>query len=401
VTTARSILLRPDAVFDAVDGEIHRGWSVLVQGDRIAALGPDCAPVDDVEIVRLPGATLLPGLIDAHVHMFLHPYDETSWTDQVLKEPLALRVARAVAASKVTLMAGFTTVRDLGTEGAADADTGLKAAIAEGVVPGPRIISSNRAIVATGAYGPKGYGCCVPQGAEEASGPDMVTAARRQIGEGADVVKLYGDYRWRPGEPSRPTFSVEEIRAVVEAAHSAGRKVAVHANTAEGMRRATLAGVDTIEHGGEGTLEVFEMMGDAGVALIPTLAASEAIARYAGWNGAAPEPASLIAKRESFAAAVRSGVTIGVGGDTGVFTHGRNAREAALMVEWGMPASEVLIAQTSTNAAILGIEDLIGAIRPGYVADLVAVDGDPMDDIGALGSVVFVMKDGAVVRSGR
>src|SRR5579875_1153905 len=269
--TARPVLIRPERLFDAGAACVRQGWAVLVEHGTIAAVGAGLDAPDGAETIELPGMTLLPGLIDAHVHLFLHPYDEVSWDDQVVREPLALRVARAVEACRATLMAGFTTVRDLGTEGAHDADTGLKQAIALGVVPGPRILGANRAIVATGAYGPKGYNCCAAAGAEEASGAAMVAAARRQIGEGADVVKLYGDYRWRPGEPSRATFTVEEMRPVVELAHAAGRKVAVHANTAEGMRRAVLAGADTIEHGSEGTPEVFAMMREAGVALVPTL----------------------------------------------------------------------------------------------------------------------------------
>ena len=297
--TPRPVLLRPDRVFDG--SAMHPGWAVLVEGDRIAAAGPDLAVPADAETIALPGTTLLPGLIDSHVHLFLHPYDETSWNDQVLKEPLALRVARAVAAARATLAAGFTTVRDLGTEGAGDADAGLKLAIERGVVPGPRVLSANRAIVATGSYGPRGYAFAMPQGAEEASGAGVVEAARRQMGEGADVVKLYADYHWQGGAGSTPTFTIEEMRGAVAAAHDAGRKVAAHAGTAEGMRRATEAGVDTVEHGDAGTPAVFRLMKEKGVAYCPTLAATEAITRYRGWNGSAPEPAAIVAKRASFA----------------------------------------------------------------------------------------------------
>lgn len=394
----RPVLLEPDRVFTATDGVAHPGWRVLVADGRIVAVGPDVAPPPGAEERRLPGTTLIPGLIDAHVHLFLHPYDETSWNDQLLREPLALRTARAVAAARATLMAGFTTVRDLGTEGAGDADAGLKQAIAAGIVPGPRILSANRAIVATGAYGPKGYAFDVPQGAEEASGEGVVAAARRQMGEGADVVKLYADYHWQGAARSTPTFTVAEMAGAVQAAHDAGRKVAAHAGTAEGMRRATLAGVDTVEHGDEGTAEVFALMKAHGTAYCPTLAATDAIQHYRRWTGAMPEPAAIVAKRASFAAAVKAGVTLCAGGDTGVFSHGRNAREEELMVAYGLPAARVLTIATAGNAAVLGLGDRIGAIRPGLAADLVAVDGDPTRDIAALEHVRLVMKDGTVVR---
>ena len=394
--TAPAILLRPDRVFDGT--AMHPGWSVLVEGDHIAAAGPDLIAPAGAETVALPGATLLPGLIDSHVHLFLHPYIETSWNDQVLKEPLALRTARAVAAARATLMAGFTTVRDLGTEGAGDADQGLKLAIARGIVPGPRILSANRAIVATGAYGPKGYAFPVPQGAEEASGVGVTEAARRQMGEGAEVVKLYADYHWQGNARATPTFTIEEMRGAVQAAHDAGRKAAAHAATAEGMRRAAEAGVDTIEHGDEGTPAVFALMKAKGIAYCPTLAATEAIQRYRGWAGGAPEPAVIAAKRASFRAALASGVTLCAGGDTGVFAHGMNAREEELMVAWGLPPLRVLQIATSGNAAVLGLGERIGAVRPGMAADLVAVDGDPSSDIAALEKVRLVVKGGRVVR---
>jgi imidazolonepropionase-like amidohydrolase len=393
------ILLRPARVFDGVDPAPHEGWQVLVRGERIEAAGPDLAAPAGARIVDLPGATLMPGMIEGHSHLFLHPYNETSWDDQVLREPLALRTARAVAAARITLMAGFTTVRDLGTEGAGYADVGLRDAIARGIVPGPRMLVATRAIVATGAYGPKlADPLFAALGAEEADGANVAVAARHQIGGGADVVKLYADYRWRAGEPSRPTFTIEEMRGAVEVAHSGGRIAVAHASTAEGMRRAILAGVDTIEHGNEGTPEVFRLMREHGVGYCPTLAASDAVARYAGWNGQAPEPESIRVKRASFAAALAAGVSLCVGGDVGVFPHGDNAREMELMAAWGVRPADVLIAATSGNARLFHLADRLGAVRPGLLADLVAVDGDPSRDIHAVRQVRLVMKGGAIVR---
>lgn len=393
------ILLRPSRVFDGVSPTAHEGWQVLVSGDRIVAVGRDVDVPAGTRVIDLPGTTLMPGLIEGHAHLFLHPYDETSWDDQVLLEPLALRTARAVAHARTTLMAGFTTLRDLGTEGAGYADVGLRDAIAQGIVPGPRLLVATRALVATNSYAPRTAIADAPLlGAEEADGPGLVTATRRQIGGGADVIKYYADYRWRPGEESRPTFTMEEMRAATEVAHAAGRTVAAHASSPEGMRRAILAGVDTIEHGYDGTAETFRLMHERGTALCPTLAASEAVARYRGWDGRAPEPEMLRAHRASFAAALAARVTICMGGDVGVYAHGDNAREMELMVDYGMRPAAVLIAATSGNARLLRLGDRIGTVRAGLIADLVAVEGDPTRDISAVRRVRLVMQGGRVVR---
>jgi imidazolonepropionase-like amidohydrolase len=397
----RSILLRPEQVFDGENPAPHRGWQVLVTGDTITAVGPALATPPGTRTIDLPGETLIPGMIEGHGHLFLHPYDEAKWDDQVLHEPLSLRTTRAVVAANRTLQAGFTTERDLGTEGAGYADVGLREAIRQGIVPGPRILAATRAIVARGAYGPKGFepGVVVPQGAEEASGVEgIVAAVRGQIAAGADVVKLYGDYRWGPGEPSRATFSQAEMTAAVAAAHDAGRIVAVHTATPEGMRRAIAAGADTIEHGYGGTPEIFRAMHDHGTVLCPTLAAVDATARYAGWNGSDPAPAGVVTSRRAFAAAMAAHVPLCVGGDVGVFPHGDNAREIELMVAAGMPAAQAMIAATSGNARAFHLNDR-GAIKPGMLADLVGLAGDPTRDVAATTAVRFVMKGGAVMRA--
>jgi imidazolonepropionase-like amidohydrolase len=393
-----AILLRGARVFDGT--AVHVGWEVLVEGERIAAVGSHLAAPAGTNVIELPGDTIMPGMIEGHSHLFLHPYNETSWDDQVLHEPLAVRTARAIVHARETLMAGFTSERDLGTEGAGYADVGLKQAIDQGIVPGPRLLVATRAIVAEGAYGPKGFepGVKVPQGAQEVSGvDDIVRAARDQIAAGADVVKMYADYHYLPKEPSRATLTQAELTAATTTAHDAGRLVAVHAATAEGMRRAIAAGVDTIEHGYGGTPEIFKAMRDKGIALCPTLAASDAVSRYRGWNGQDPAPAAVEGNRKSFRMALAAGVPICMGGDVGVFTHGENWREMVLMQQEGMPAIQVLSAATSGNARIFHLTE-VGALKSGMLADIVAVQGDPTRDVAAVKSVRLVMKGGVVVR---
>jgi imidazolonepropionase-like amidohydrolase len=393
-----AMLLKPARVFD---GEaMHQGWAVRVAGDRIEAAGPD-AGIDaaGAKVVELPGATLMPGLVEGHSHILLHAYNETAWNDQVAHEGLALRAARAVNHLRATLMAGFTTMRDLGTEGAGYADVELKQAVNQGIVPGPRLLVATRAIVATGAYGPKGFSLewRVPQGAEEADGVDSLTrVVRDQIGHGADWIKLYGDYRWGPLPGAHATFSLEEMKLAVATARDAAVPVAVHTASPEGMRRAILAGAETIEHGDGGTAEIFKLMVERHVALCPTLAATEATSQYAGWKKGQPEPPGIVQKRASFKAALDAGVTILSGSDIGVFPHGENAREIELMVDYGMPALDALKAATSVAGRVLHMN--IGEVKPGMFADLIAVDGNPATDISALRRVTFVMKAGTVYK---
>jgi imidazolonepropionase-like amidohydrolase len=400
---AQALLLRPARVFD---GErVHEGWSVLVRGERIEAAGPGLKAPAGAQTLELPGTTLLPGLIEGHSHLLLHPYNETPWDDQVLKESLTVRVARATNHARATLMSGFTTVRDLGTEGAGDADVGLKQAIEQGLIPGPRMKVTTRALVASGSYAPKGFAAewHVPQGAEEADGVDaLVAAVRRQMGAGADWIKVYGDYRWGPNGEGRPTYSQAELELIVRTARDAGRPVVVHASTPEGIRRAVLAGAETIEHGDDATPEVLRLMASRKVLLCPTLAASEAVLQYRGWKkGSQPEPESLRKKRASFKAALEAGVTLCMGSDVGVFAHGESARELELMAEYGMSPVQVLRAATSVNARMLHEEARLGSVKAGLLADLVAVEGDPTKDLAALRRVKLVMKGGALVRQER
>lgn len=396
---AQTYVLEPDRVFD---GEtIQEGQQVRIEDGKITEIG---ASVDktDANVIDLSGMTLTPGLIEAHSHIFLHPYDETPWTDQVLKESTAERSVRAANHLKASLEAGFTTLRDLGTEGAGYADIGMKQALQKGVIEGPRLLVAGPAIVATGTYGPGGFQerVSVPLGAVEADGHDnLIAEVRRQIGGGADWVKVYADYRWGPNGESRPTFSEEELRLIVETAKASGRPVAAHAGTNEGMRRAITAGVETIEHGDGGTLETFRLMASKDIALCPTLAAVEAISRYRGWDGQAETaPDRIDAKHRQMETALKAGTPLCLGSDVGVFNHGDNAWELELMVEYGVGAEDVLRLATSGNAKLLHLENKIGTIAPGYIADLAAFSGDPTADITALEKVGFVMRAGKIVK---
>jgi imidazolonepropionase-like amidohydrolase len=395
------VVLRPARVFDG--DSVHEGWAVSVRGDRIDAVGPaNTVALTGTQVIDLPAATLTPGLVEGHSHVLLHPYNETKWEDQVAHEGLALRVARATNHLRATLLAGFTTIRDLGTEGAQYADVELKEAVNRGIIPGPRMLVVTRAIVATGSYAPKGFALewRVPQGAEEADGVDsLMRVVRDQIGRGADWIKMYGDYTWGPQAGAHPTFSQQEMNLAVATARSAVVPVAVHATTPEGMQRAILAGAETIEHGDGGTAEVFKLMVERNVAFCPTLAVVDATSQYAGWKkGQQPEPPAIVQKRASFKAALDAGVTILSGSDAGVFAHGDNARELELMVAFGMAPLAALKSATSIAARVLHMDQEIGRVKPGALADLAAFDGDPTRDISALRRVKLVMKGGAIVR---
>lgn len=393
--------LTADRVFD---GEVlHEGWAVIVEGDKIIAAGPKSSVKEPAKAIKInfPNSTLTPGLIEGHSHLLLYPYNITDWDTQVLKETDAYRTARATVHAKNTLLAGFTTARDLGTEGAGYADVGLKRAINEGIIQGPRLLVAGRAIVSTGSYGPKNYDHDqqIMLGAEAADGNDLIRVVRDQIGKGADFIKVYADYRWGLNGEDQPSFTLDELKLINEVARSSGRVLVCHAKSKEAIKRAVLAGAETIEHGDFIDAEIGKLMKEHNVTFIPTLAAVDVISQYRGWKkGVTPEPVNVTNKKKSFKEALASGVTIGMGGDVGVFPHGDNVLEMELMVEYGMPVLSVLKAATSVNARTFHLENQVGFIKPGLKADLLIVTGDPSKNISDLRNVKFVMKDGVVYR---
>ena len=394
--------LTADRIFDG--DQMHEGWAVIVENDKIIAIGPKekVKEPSGATKINYPNSTLLPGLIEGHSHLLLYPYNITDWDTQVLKETDSYRTARATVHAKNTLMAGFTTARDLGTEGAGYSDVALKRAINEGVIPGPRLMVAGRAIVSTGSYGPKGYDSDqeIMLGAEAADGNNLVKVVRDQIGKGADFIKIYADYRWGLQGEDQPSFTLDELKLINEVTRSSGRVMVCHAKSKEAITRAVLAGAETIEHGDFIDVETGKLMKEHNVTFIPTLAAVDMITQYRGWKkGVQPDPANVVNKKKSFKAAMESGVAIGMGGDVGVFPHGENALEMELMVEYGMKPIDVLKAATSVNAKAFHIENQFGGIKEGMKADLLIVSGDPSKIISDLRKVKFVMKDGAVVRS--
>jgi imidazolonepropionase-like amidohydrolase len=374
----------------AEDGKSWRDDVVVATaGDKIASVQP-AAEVAKPD-VDLGEVWVIPGLIDLHTHMLLHPYNEAIWDDQVKKESLELRSMRATAHAHRTLLAGFVAVRDLGTEGAAFADVALQRAMAEGAVRGPRLFASTRAIVLRGCYGPDPEDPSTPKGAQCAAGVDEVRqAVREQAAAGANWVKVYADYRHGSRGAVAPTFSLEELQALCDEAAKAHLPVAAHATTDEGIRRAVVAGVRTVEHGQGASDATLALMKEKGVVLCPCLAANEAVARYAGRSG--PAAARLNPGKAGFQRALATGVTIACGSDAGVFAHGDNAREIELMVEDGMTPAQALAAATSVAARVLGADDL-GVIRPGARCGLVALGKDPLQDIHALRDVRAVIRE--------
>ena len=397
----KTFFITADRLFDG--NEMHAKWGILTDGAKIVKVGP----VDQINIpkdatlINYGDATITPGLIEGHSHLLLYPYNITDWDTQVLKETDSYRTARATVHAKNTLLAGFTTARDLGTEGAGYSDVAIKRAINEGIIIGPRLMVAGRAIVSTGSYGPKGYDNDqqIMLGAEPADGNDLIRVVRDQIGKGADFIKIYADYRWGVNGEDRPSFTLDELKLINEVTRSSGRVMVCHAKSKEAIRRAVLAGAATIEHGDFIDVELGKLMKEHNVTYIPTVAAVDVISQYRGWKkGTMDPPANALNKRKSFKEAIASGVSIGMGGDVGVYPHGENVLEMELMVEYGMQPMDVLKAATSVNSKAFHLEDRLGFLKPGFISDVVVVSGDPTKNISAIRNILFVMKEGVVYK---
>jgi imidazolonepropionase-like amidohydrolase len=405
-----AVVIRAGVLLDG-KGEARRDQVIVVRGTRIEASG-DAATVKvpaGATVVDLSRATVLPGLIDAHTHIFLQGEDpkEGGYDAQLLLHGLAYRAARATVSARRALEQGFTTIRDLETEGAGYGDVGIKKAIERGHIPGPRMFVVTRAISTSGGYPLEGYApeVVVPKGAQLVDGPvEARKAAREQLDNGADWVKVYMTHRSWVGKDGRlvsqPTLTLEEIKAVVDETHGWGKKVACHAYGGEGLHRALDGACDSIEHGLDLDDAAVAQMVRQGTWYCPTLAVY-----YDGWAPADTPQGQTDRKRAevhgpSFQKAMKAGVKIVFGTDIGGLSWSEPiAQEFPRMVELGMSPKDALRAATASAAEMLGMTGQIGVIAPGAYADIVAVAGDPLADVGVLKNIAFVMKDGKVFRN--
>ena len=374
---------------------------VLVRGDRIVEVGASVSHPSDAERIDLGDTTLLPGLIDAHVHLFLHPGAEDL---QTVQESVAQRTIVAVLAARADLMAGFTAERDMGTEGAGSADSAVRNAINEGLVPGPRLrVSGNAVDILGGHEDAIGYNPeqrVLPNATQANSAAELVAVIRQQFKEGADFIKIYetGHDSFIDGKFSTPyQYTEAELVAAVHEAARTGKRIAVHATGEPGTLYAARAGVVSIDHADQLSVETMRTMREKGIFAVPTFAISEYFAEHAGSPERAESRQKLLAMHaQEFRKQLAAGVPVAAGSDVGPFPHGTQAREFELMVKYGMTPLGAIRAGTLNGAALLGWRGQIGALKPGYLADVIAVPGDPLKDISALKNVKFVMKGGIV-----
>jgi imidazolonepropionase-like amidohydrolase len=400
---AHPIVLHAARLLDIKSGRLVKPGEVLVQGERIVEVGSSVKHPADAEVIDLGDRTLLPGLIDAHVHLFLHPGAEDL---QTVEESVPQRTIIALLAARDDLMAGFTAERDMGTEGAGSADTAVRNAIDEGLLPGPRMRISGNAIDILGGhedaihYNPAQH---VLSNATYANNKDeLVTAIRQELKEGADFIKIYetGPDKVRDGQFSTIyQYTEAELKAAVEEAARSGKRVAVHATGEPGTLFAARAGVASIDHANQLGEETIRLMREKQIFAVPTFTIFDYFADHAATPAqAAREHAMLDLKVQDFRKQVAAGVPMAVGSDVGPFPHGTQAREFVLMVKYGMSPLAVMQADLLNGAKLLGWDGQIGTLEPGYLADIVAVPGDPLQDISVLEHVSFVMKGGAVYK---
>ena len=401
------IAIKAGTLIDGRSADVRHNQTIVVRGNRIESVSDSAAPAG-ARVIDLSNMTVLPGLIDTHTHIFLQGEDPAlgGYDIQLLNFPLAYRVARATVSARRALEQGFTTIRDVETEGAGYGDVGIKRAINEGYIPGPRMFVVTRAISTTGGYNLEGYApeIEVPKGAQLIDGPvEARKAAREQLDHGADWIKVYMTHRsWLDKNGnfvSQPTLTLDEIRAITDEAHGWKRKVACHAYGGEGLHRALDGGCDSIEHGLDLDDAAVAQMVRQGTWFVPTLAV------YYDHNSPADTPAGQRDRKRvalhgpSFQKALRAGVKIAFGTDVGGFSWDEPiAQEFARMVEFGMTPMDAIRAATSHAAELLDMSGQLGAIAPGAYADIIAVSGDPLRDVNVLKNVSFVMKDGKVVK---
>ncbi|HET9399909.1 MAG TPA: amidohydrolase family protein [Candidatus Acidoferrales bacterium] len=399
----RATVLHAARLLDVSAGKIVTPGEILVQGDRIVEAGASVTRPAGAEVIDLGDATLMPGLIDAHVHLFLHPGAEDL---QTVQESVPQRTITAVLAARADLMAGFTAERDMGTEGAGSADTAVRNAINRGDVPGPRLRISGNAISILGGhedainYNPAQH---IFSNATYANNPaEIVEVIREQIKEGADFIKVYetGRDSYRDGVfTSTFQYSEDELKAAVAEAARQGRRVAVHATGEPGTLYAARAGVVTIDHADLLSDETMRLMKEKDIPAVPTFAISEYFADHAASQAAnARQHEQLDFHGQQFRKQMAAGVPMACGSDVGPFPHGTQAHELELMVKYGMPAVAVLQADLLNGAKALGWQGQIGELKPHFFADVIAVPGDPTKDISATTRVSFVMKGGIVYK---
>jgi imidazolonepropionase-like amidohydrolase len=397
----KSIILRAARLLDIENGRILKPGEILVEGEKIVAAGTSVNHPSGVEIIDLGDQTLMPGLIDAHIHLFLHPGAEDL---QTVQESVPQRTIMATLAARDDLMAGFTAERDMGTEGAGSADTAVRNAINEGLIPGPRLRISGNAINILGGhedaigYNPDQH--VLPNATYANNADELVAAIRQQIKEGADFIKIYetGADSVRDGKLTTTyQYSLAELNAAVQETARVGKRVAVHATGEPGTLYAAQAGVASIDHANQLSKETMRLMREKGIFAVPTFTIFEYFAEHASSPAqAARERATLEIKIKEFREQLAESVPMAVGSDVGPFPHGTQARELELMVKYGMTPLAALQADLINGAKLLGWEGQIGMLKPGYLADIVAVPGDPLEDIRVVKKVSFVMKNGTV-----